>query len=102
MRSVDITIPQGISIEESLKRRRCNLTEEQFWSKYNMLRSQVDDLLRNRAHNLLASGAIDLAAWGDDFQLPKIVITDALQHEADQWAPLSKEGKKTLNNLSHF
>lgn len=78
------------------------MRNEQFWHYYNLLRADIDDALRDRAHKLLESGAINLESWGVDFQLAKIVMTDALRNEADQYRPHTPEGKKLLKNLEHF
>lgn len=78
------------------------MTYEEFWAKYIELKNGVDDFLRDRAIHILKSGAIDLAGWGDDYRLPKVVLTNALRECAAQYAPHSKEGRETLENMKHF
>ncbi len=79
------------------------MTEEEFWTHYNELRAQVDNGLRDRAKFILQrSGAVDMSQWDDGFLLPKIIMTDALRHLANQWAPFSPKGRAELKNINHF
>lgn len=78
------------------------MTNEQFWARYNDIKRQIDDDLRDYAISILKTGAIDLGRAEDDFQLPKIILNAGLLHEADQWEPFSTEGKRQVKNLSRF
>lgn len=78
------------------------MTYQEFWSKYNELKAQIDDHLRDEAKRILSSGSIDREAYDDDYQLPKIILTAALLHEADSWSPITRAGKRAVKNIGNF
>ena len=69
------------------------------------LRSMMPDLRRylfKETDRLAASGGIDLNRFDDDFIVPKILLTAALQNAAFQYGPYLDDHKKAVKNLSHF
>ena len=54
------------------------------------------------ALRLYKSGAIDPASFDNDCALPKLLLSEALRREAQQYEPLSDSYKNELRNLRHF
>jgi len=54
--------------------------------------------LEKECLRLFESGAVN----GDELGVEKAIIHVALLNEADQYRPLSKEGRALSNNLMHF
>ncbi len=64
-----------------------------------LIRESAQHMRKNivRAFN---SGAIDITAYGDDFELPKIILGALLREEAFQYKMHTKEGKAAVENLA--
>ena len=70
------------------------------------LREKTEKLIRESAEHMCAnidkainSGAIDLDAYGDDYELPKIVLGALLRNESFQYKMHTDEGRKAVENL---
>lgn len=72
--------------------------------KCRTLMKKVRSGIISECERLLNSGAVDPADYDDNFRLAKEVMTAALRHEADQWAPLPWDnlGQKVVRNLSRM
>lgn len=67
--------------------------------------SMMPDLIegiKKECDKLYDCGGVDTGAYEDDFFLPKIVLTVAIENQVYQYMPLSPEGKKVVKNLRHF
>jgi len=78
------------------------MTEAQFMVKYQELMPRVIEGLQNKAKELVASGAVDIESYEDNFLLPKIILAASLTDEAYQWTPPDKGGKAIVRKLAHF
>ena len=78
------------------------MTKLEFDSKLDELISHVPDSLKKRADVLWASGAVDKAAYENDFTLPRIILAAALESEVDAWGPFDNRQRKVIQNLSQY
>jgi len=63
----------------------------------------LNKLILDRSKHLISSGAIDLDKYdGNNYELPRILLTASLDYAIDQYKPLLKEQQKTVNNLIKF
>lgn len=64
-----------------------------------LIRESAQHMRKNieRAFN---SGAIDITAYGDDYELPKIIIGALLREESFQYKMHTDEGRKAVENLA--
>ena len=77
-------------------------TKRQIMDKFHELMSRSNEEALSECNRLLASGAIDLERYEDNYVLPKILATAILRKVSYSWEPLSKEGKQTVKNLVNF
>jgi hypothetical protein len=78
------------------------MTKTQYLKKCKELKKEACKLIDNRIEKALKSGAIDLFEYGDDYILPKIVMS-AIGHEMEfQFKPHSREDINTLEKLKLF
>lgn len=73
-----------------------------FIDKINSMMPDLIEGIRNDAVRLFESGAIDTEKYTNDYLLPKIILTVAIENQIVQYYPLSSEGKKEVKNLKHF
>ena len=80
------------------------MTKVQFMKKIRELARTTEKGLIDECWRLLNSGAIDLTKYGDDYQLPKVVMTVACEKAAWNWRPLSYDRilKQEVINLRKF
>lgn len=50
------------------------MTRDQFLEKVEEIIPDINELIRKKANIMLASGAIDLASWENNYILPKLFI----------------------------
>jgi hypothetical protein len=64
-----------------------------------LIRESAQHMRKNivRAFN---SGAIDITAYGDDYELPKIILGALLREEVFQYKMHTEEGKAAVENLA--
>lgn len=59
--------------------------------------------LREEVDRLYKSGGVDTSNFkDDDYTLPKMILSIALENQANQYYPLYGQHKKDLANLRHF
>lgn len=58
--------------------------------------------LREACDRLIRSGGVNLEEYGDDYVLPKIILTAAIEAIAKDWELPYPEHRKVVKNLSHF
>lgn len=74
----------------------------QFKDKVDSMLPDLMKAIQAEALRLFASGAIDTAEFGDDFALPKICLTVAIENQAHQYRPPSSRYKAVAKNLRQF
>lgn len=78
------------------------MTEDQFNCRFAVLLLEVNKKILARAEFLLKSGAIDVAAFEDNYALPKIVMCNALKEQSDKYYPIMEYHKRYVKNLEAF
>ncbi len=76
------------------------MNKEQFVKQFNILLKELE--LKKEGLRLFESGGVDTRNYGYDMELPRIILTVALRNESNQYEPFSKDGKRVVENLSHF
>lgn len=76
----------------------------QIENKLDTLLEQTKQNLKDEAMLLLNSGGVDTAQYSDNYLLPKILLTVALENEVDKVSPPKsmKQEWKDIRNLRHF
>ena len=78
------------------------MTKDQISEKIQkMIADDVAFLLR-RTKTLLESGAIDFAAYQDNYRLPGILLCAAIENLLYERSPVDKKDRKEVRNLSLF
>jgi hypothetical protein len=80
------------------------MEKKQFDDKFEELLSQANESIRKRAKEVIKSGALDLDAAADDFDLPRVVMIDSLISAAGNQKHYLGRGRnlEILANLKHF
>jgi len=78
--------------EKQLKKAIEKKTRELISASAQRMRTKI-----TRAFNC---GAIDITAYGDDYELPKIILGALLRDEEFAWKMHTDEGKKAVENLA--
>jgi hypothetical protein len=78
------------------------MRKPEFESKLYEMIGRLPEALKQEADRLWSSRALDPEVYEDDYRLPKIILTVALENMADQWMPLQDQDRKTVKNLRHF
>lgn len=74
-----------------------------FQDKIKSMEQDTINFIRKESDRLFDCGAIDTESYEDNFILPKIVLTVALENLTKQIAlPDNKEYKKEIKNLRYF
>lgn len=80
------------------------MTEKQFKKeierKTRQLIRESAQHMRNNIKRAFNSGAIDITAYGDDYELPKIILGALLREETFQYKMHTNEGRKAVENLA--
>ena len=74
----------------------------QFKEKIDGMIPDLIEGIRKECDKLFDSGGIDPKAYQNDWLLPKIILSVAIENQIWQYKPLSPEGKKEIANLKHF
>ena len=77
-------------------------SKSQFQTKVDSMLPELMEAIRREATRLFESGAVDKESHEDDFFLPKVVLTVAIENQVHQYMPLSPDGKAEVKNLRHF
>lgn len=70
--------------------------------KIDDLAQQLAKLAQEKAMALFQSGAIDPTAYGDDYRLPRILMSSALAEVATSFRPNHPADLREVLNLQHF
>ena len=77
-------------------------TKIQFEEKLDSMLPNLMQRIKEEAIRLFASGALDTEAHDDDYVLPKICLTVAIDNMADEYRPLAPLYRKEMANLRKF
>ena len=78
------------------------MEKAKFREKVDAMMPDLIDGIRKECDKLYDSGGVDTGAYENDYLLPKIILTVAIENQVHQYMPLSPEGKKEVKNLRHF
>lgn len=78
------------------------MTKKQFEKKLGELIGMLGSNIRIKAGCYIEAGAIDIKEYGDDYELPRIVLSAALDDIAWKFSPLYGRCKEEAENLRHF
>lgn len=78
------------------------MTKEQATLKTKELIGKMAFDMNENIEKALNSGAIDVADYGDDYELPKIILGALLCEESFKWRMHTDEGRKAVENLARF
>ena len=77
-------------------------TKVQFEEKVDSMLPDLTQDIREEATRLFSSGALDTEAYDDDYILPKICLTVAIENQVYRRMPFHPDHKKEVANLRHF
>ncbi len=78
------------------------MTKTQFKKKIASMKKNMNKYIDEETLRLFSCGAIDNTSYSNDYLLPKIVLTVALENITHEYKPLSGMGKIEVNNLRRF
>lgn len=78
------------------------MTSEQFQAKIKVLITEIGPKLETECLRLLRSGAVDTDTFADDFTLPRMILSVALETAAKEWKPFDEMHRQERNNLRKF
>jgi len=78
------------------------MTPEQFKRRAKELVARLSAKLEKEAERLYRCGGVDTESHGDDYGLPKIILTVAIENVAADFRPLYAEHKADVQNLRNF
>lgn len=78
------------------------MTEKQFMKKIKVLYKQNKKCIEQESIRLFKSGGVDTEEYGDNFALPKIIFTCALQRLASAYEVMSRTHKEEVEELQNF
>ena len=73
-----------------------------FKEKIDAMIPELVEGIRKDCNRLWETGAIATEQYENNYLLPKIILTVAIENQIRQYYPLSNEGKKEVRNLRHF
>lgn len=78
------------------------MTKKQFEEKVGSTLPDVCTYLEKETKRLFLSSDIDSHGYGNDYQLPNLIVHIALLNLAEEYRPLSGSSKDDIRNLKHF
>lgn len=78
------------------------MTKRQAMQKVRELAQRARRTLIEDAEYLIDSGAINMSDYENDYVLPKILLSAALERKKDIYRPLFLDYKKEVKNLTYF
>lgn len=73
-----------------------------FKQKVDSMLPDLMEAIRKEVMRLYECGGVDTSSYEDDYILPKICLTAAIEKQVHQYMPLSRDYKKEVANLRHF
>jgi len=93
---------QGDKRKRNFRKEVREMTKEQLIEKFEDMLPNIEEYLRDEVIRLFDSGALDTEKWENNFLLPKLILTVALENCAHEYRPPHSFGKKDVANLRHF
>ena len=78
------------------------MTKTQFTKRLKEMTRNTKRLTEEECIRLFESGAINTGDYEDNYLLPKIILTVALENIAWQFKPLNPQDNREVANLRHF
>ena len=78
------------------------MTYEQFMKKTVEMSKSLEGKIQEECSRLAKCGGVDLEAHPDDYILPRIIITVALENLSGTYLPDKPKYKRAVRNLRHF
>ena len=78
------------------------MKQAQFKEKIDEMMVDLIEGIKKNCDKLYACGGIDPESYEDNYLLPKIILTVAIENQAHQYMPLNHQGKKAVRNLRYF
>ena len=73
-----------------------------FREKVDAMIPDLVEAIRKECDKLYDCGGVDTGSYEDNYSLPKICLTVAIENQICQYRPLNSADKKIVNNLKHF
>ena len=78
------------------------MDKKQFGKRVNQMLPDLTEAIRKESDRLYDCGGIDTGYYGDDCQLPRIILTAAIENQIHQFRPTAGKSIKAVRNLRHF
>ena len=78
------------------------MTKNQYYAKCEEIKADVILIIDERIKKAAESGAVDFDQWEDNYLLPKITFSAIVREIERQFAPLTREHKKEVDNIYRF
>jgi len=78
------------------------MTESQFSANLQALLTKLTPRLLDEALRLYRSGAVDTEAYGNDYVLPRLILTVAIDNVASYYSPKATAALAEMRNLRRF
>lgn len=73
-----------------------------FKEKVDSMMPDLTEGIRRECDRLYESGAVDTGAFEDNYLLPKVILTVAIENQVRQYNGATSQLKKEIRNLRHF
>lgn len=78
------------------------MEKARFTAKVDSMMPDLIEGIRKECSRLYDSGGVDTTSYGDDYKLPKTILTVAIENQIRQYSPPWDKEKKLVKNLGHF
>ena len=78
------------------------MNKADFMAKIKEMLPDLNEAILKEAGKLYSCGGVDTGSFDNDYVLPKIVLTVALENQAFQYMPFHPDYKKEVKNLRKF
>ena len=78
------------------------MNEEEFSEKIKELTDDIRQDIIDKAIYFFNSGWVDTERYGNDFRLPKIILSATFEHYMWEYMPLDHMDKTIVKNLKSF
>ena len=78
------------------------MNKSEFKCKVDSMIPDLTEAIRKECDRLFDCGAIDTGQYEDNYSLPKIIITVAIENQIHKYSPFTDAAKKEVKNLKHF
>lgn len=78
------------------------MTKKELTTKFDEVVADSNQNVKMKFNEFLNSGAVDITNHANNYLLPKVFAAAIFGWLAEQYEPLSKDGKKMLKNLRNF